>query len=99
MENGGSKGGDPDPIKLISSSPGLQGFWRLHENFKHPEVSGDKNYVANLSTPQEEAAAQSFTASNAPADAGYTLHAEITRSGTITVTNDRNGFSRTYHVR
>ena len=38
MPNGGKKGGDPEVIAAVSALPGLKGFWRLHENYKHPEL-------------------------------------------------------------
>src|SRR6185312_9365038 len=42
MPNGGKKGGDPEVIAAVSALPGLKGFWRLHENYKRPDLSGDR---------------------------------------------------------
>ena len=41
-------------------------------------------------------AKQMFTS---PPDQGYAIHAEITKDGKVTMTNDRNGFSKTYQVK
>ena len=30
MNNGGRKGGDPETLDIIRSSPGLQDLWQLH---------------------------------------------------------------------
>jgi beta-lactamase superfamily II metal-dependent hydrolase len=98
MGSGGKKGGDEDPIKVIKASPGLMGFWQSHENFAHPEWDGDKDMIANLNPAPEAVAAQAKSLFSAPPDQGYAIHAEVTRDGAITVTNDRNGFSKTYQT-
>jgi len=100
MGSSGKKGGDEDPIKLIKASPGLMGFWQTHESFAHPAWgASDKNMVANLNPPAgavAEHAKQMFTV---PPDEGHAIHAEITADGKITMTNDRNGFSKTYQTK
>ncbi len=98
MPNGGKKGGDPEVIAAVSALPELKGFWRLHENYKHPELSGDKNLIANLNPPQAEIDAVAAKPYEAPPDMGYAITAEVTRDGQITVANSRNGYSRTYRV-
>lgn len=99
MGSGGKKGGDEEAIKTIKASPGLMGFWQLHENFAHPEWDGDKNMIANLNPPASAVAAQAKSMFSAPPDQGYDIGAEVTPDGKITVTNDRNGFSKTYQVK
>jgi len=99
MGMGGKKGGDEDPIKLIKASPGLMGFWQTHESFAHPEWSGDKNMIANLNPPASAVAAHAKELFTVPPDQGHAIHAEITTDGKITMTNDRNGFSKTYTVK
>jgi len=99
MGSGGKKGGDEDPIKLIKASPGLMGFWQTHESFAHPEWSGDKNMIANLNPPPASVAAHAKELFTVPPDQGHAIHAEITTDGKITMTNDRNGFSKTYTVK
>jgi hypothetical protein len=34
-----------------------------------------------------------------PPDQGYAIHAEIAADGRITMTNDRNGYSKAYQVK
>jgi competence protein ComEC len=99
MGSGGKKGGDEEAIKTVKASPGLMGFWQTHENFAHPEWDGDKNMIANLNPPASAVATQAKSLFSAPPDEGHAIHAEITRDGQITMTNDRNGFSRTYQVK
>ena len=99
MGMGGKKGGDADPIKVIKASPGLMGFWQTHESFAHPEWSGDKNMIANLNPPASAVAAQAKSLFSVPPDQGHAIHAEITTDGKITMTNDRNGYSKTYQVK
>jgi competence protein ComEC len=99
MGMGGKKGGDEAPIKLIKASPGLMGFWQTHESFAHPEWSGDKNMIANLNPPAAAIAAHAKAMFTSPPDEGHAIHAEITTDGKITMTNDRNGYSKTYQVK
>jgi competence protein ComEC len=99
MPNGGKKGGDPDVIATVSAQKSLQGFWRLHESYAHPELSGDKDLIANLNPPQAAIDAVASKPYEAPPDMGYGIEADVTRAGTITVTNRRNGFSKTYQVK
>jgi beta-lactamase superfamily II metal-dependent hydrolase len=99
MGAGGKKGGDEEAIKTVKASPGLMGFWQTHESFAHPELSGDKNMIANLNPPAGAVAAQAKSLFSAPPDQGYAIHAEITKDGQITMTNDRNGFSKTYQAK
>ena len=99
MGSSGKKGGDGDPIKLIKASPGLMGFWQTHESFAHPEWDGDKNMIANLNPPAAAIAAHAKAMFTVPPDQGHAIHAEITKDGKITMTNDRNGYSKTYTVK
>jgi len=97
---GGKKGGDEEPIKTIQASPGLMGFWQTHESFAHPALgAADKNMVANLNPPASSVAAHAKQMFTSPPDEGHAIHAEITKDGKITMTNDRNGFSKTYQVK
>ena len=98
MANGGKKGGDADPIKVIKASPGLMALWQTHDSYAHPEWTKDKNYVANLNPPAAAIAAHAKQMFTSPPDEGHAIHAEITKDGKITMTNDRNGFSKTYQA-
>jgi beta-lactamase superfamily II metal-dependent hydrolase len=98
MPNGGKKGGDPQVIETVMAQKSLQGFWRLHESYKFPELSGDKNFIANLNPPQAEIDKVAHKPWEAPPDMGHAIIAEVWKSGRITVTNSRNGFSKTYQI-
>ena len=98
MANGGKKGGDPDVIGAVAALPGLKGFWRLHENYKRPDLSGDKNLIANLNPPQSEIDKVAAKPWEAPPDMGFDIEAEVTEDGRITVTNTRNGFRQSYRI-
>ncbi len=84
MQNGPTKGGDEAVIKTVNTYPGLKGFWRVHYTVRYPDLNGDPDYIANL---------------NGVPDNGYSIDLDITRAGGITVTNSRNGFSKTYRAR
>jgi len=99
MPNGGKKGGDPEAISTVQAQKSLQGFWRLHESYSHPELSGDKNMIANLNPPQAAIDSVAAKPYEAPPDMGYNIEAEVTADGKITVTNSRNGYSKTYTVK
>jgi hypothetical protein len=99
MGSGGKKGGDVETIKTVKASPGLMGFWQTHENYAHPEWDGDKNMIADLNPPASAVAAHVKELFTAVPDQGHAIHAEITRDGQITMTNDRNGLSKTYQTK
>lgn len=99
MGNGGKKGGDPEVIETVTAQKSLQGFWRLHESYKFPELSGDREMIANLNPPQAAIDAVAPKPWEAPPDMGHNIRAEITRDGRITVINERNGYSKTYQVK
>ena len=97
---GGKKGGDEGPIKTIQASPGLMGFWQTHESFANPALgASDKNMVANLNPPKEAIASQAKAMFTAPPDQGHAIHLDVFKDGKVVVTNDRNGFSKTYQTR
>jgi competence protein ComEC len=79
--NGTRKGGDADVWTNLRSSATPPDIWALHFN----EAAGaEKNpapeFIANLQGP----------------DGQENIHISATRNGTFTVTNERNGFSKTY---
>jgi len=84
-DNGAHKGGAPEAFQIIQQSPGLEGFWDLHYS-----DSADKNlnarppFIANLTDNP---------------DHGYWIKLSAHSDGTFTVTNQRNGKSKTYQPR
>jgi beta-lactamase superfamily II metal-dependent hydrolase len=98
MPNGGKKGGGPDTIRLLAALPGLKGFWRLHESYARPDLTGDTDYVANLNPPRAAIERVADKPYEAPPDMGFNIEAEVTADGVVTVVNTRNGFRKTYRV-
>ncbi len=81
MQNGPMKGGDEAVLKTVESFPGLEGLWLSHYSVRYPALNPNPDYISNLNVQPDEA---------------YPIDVEITRSGKITVTNPRNGFTKTY---
>ncbi len=84
MQNGPMKGGDEPVLKTVDTYPHLEGLWMPHYSVRYPNLNPNPNYIANL---------------NQQPDMAYPIDLDITRSGEITVTNTRNGFSKTYESR
>jgi hypothetical protein len=107
MNNGTRKGGQPDAMKIIHSAPRLEDLWQIHFS-----VLGGQEYtvpglfIANVfDEPQTampvaaEAAPQpGAQATPAPQHNGTAHWFKVSAQpdGTFTVTNSRNGFSKTY---
>ena len=83
MNNGVRKGGEPETLDILKTSPGLQDLWQLH----YSEAGGQKNapadFIANLQEPCE----------------AKLIKVTVRRDGMFTVVNTRNGFSKTYGPR
>jgi competence protein ComEC len=107
MNNGTRKGGQPEAMKVIFSSPGLEDLWQMHFSL----LSGQENtvpgmFIANLlDEPQAampvtptEPPPQGQQAPPAPQHNGTAYYFKVSAQpdGTFTVTNTRNGFSKTY---
>lgn len=84
MNNGASKGGAAATFDALKASPGLKDLWSLHR------------VTAN---DAQHNAADDLTANLAGADQGYFLKAVVDASGSYTLTNSRNGMTRTYASR
>ena len=81
MNNGPQKGGSPAAWEVIHNSPGLEGLWQLHYAMDSDKAHNtSENMIAN---PSENCA-------------GKYLGVAAKADGTFTVTNSRNGFSKTY---
>jgi beta-lactamase superfamily II metal-dependent hydrolase len=82
-DNGAHKGGEPVAFLTINQSPDLQGFWALHHSYSaEKDINAQAPFVANLT--------------DFP-DHGYWIKLVALPDGTFTVTNQRNGESKTYH--
>jgi beta-lactamase superfamily II metal-dependent hydrolase len=83
MNNGPRKGGPPSVFETLRKSPGLQDIWQGHLALGTPaNVNTDEKMIANLD-PSETCK-------------GNMLKASVDAQGRFTVTNLRNGFSKTY---
>jgi hypothetical protein len=107
MNNGTRKGGQPDAMRVLHSSPGFEDLWQLHFS----ELSGQEYtvpgmFIANpVDQPLAEMPVAPMTppgrgagAAPAPAHDGaaYWIKVSGRSDGTFTVTNSRNGFQKTY---
>ena len=82
MNNGATKGGTPEAWQVIHKSPGLQDIWQVH----YATAGGDANNVSEqmIANPTEKP------------DSGNWLKLSADASGSFTVTNGRNGYSKKY---
>jgi beta-lactamase superfamily II metal-dependent hydrolase len=86
MNNGPAKGAGAVAVETVLRSPGLEDLWSLHR-----AVNNDAAHNAK----------EPLTANLGDTDgcAGAWIRARIDPAGTYTLTNSRNGFSKTYKVK
>ena len=107
MNNGIRKGGDPEIMKTIHSSPGLEDLWQLHfSQFSGQEYTVPGMFIANTFDEPQPAmpvaplsAAQSGEAQPAAPThdgAAYWIKVSANPDGSFTVTNSRNQFTKAY---
>lgn len=84
INNGIRKGGQPETMRVLHASPGLEDIWQIHvAQLSGPEYAVPGMFVANIvEDPQHSPA--------------HWIKVSAQQSGTFTVTNSRNGFSKTY---
>jgi len=81
MGNGPRKGGAPLTWETLRGAAGLEDIWQVHYSLAGgPEHNPPADFIANLEG----------------ADEAHWLKLSAQSSGTFTVTNSRNGFSKTY---
>jgi len=105
MNNGIRKGGQPEVMKTLHSSPGLEDLWQIHfSQLSGQEYTVPGMFIANLldepavAMPVAPMAAPGRGAPPVPVHNGtaYWIKLSAQASGAFTVTNGRNGFSKTY---
>ena len=107
MNNGTRKGGQPDAMKVLHSSPGLEDLWQMHFSMlSGQEYTVPGMFIANTFDDQPAALPVAPTAAPAPGPGAtpppahngqaYWIKVSASDDGTFTVTNARNGFSKTY---
>jgi beta-lactamase superfamily II metal-dependent hydrolase len=110
LNNGTRKGGQPDAMKVIFSSPRLEDLWQLHFSLlSGQEYSAPGMFIANLVDEQPPAMPVAPMSAPAPGSGAvappvhngkaYWLKVSAQTDGSFTVTNTRNGFSKTYQAR
>jgi competence protein ComEC len=105
MNDGTRKGGDPDVMKTIHSSPGLEDLWQLHFSvISGQEYTVPGMFIANSidDAPAVMSVAPQPLLPNSPAapvhnGRAYWIKLSAHPDGGFTVTNARNGFAKTYH--
>jgi len=108
MNNGTRKGGQPEAMKVLFTSPGLVDVWQMHFSLlSGQEYTVPGLFIANLvDEPPAAMPVAAFTpppqgqpAPPAPQHNGTAYYFKVSarQDGTFTVTNTRNGFSKTYN--
>jgi beta-lactamase superfamily II metal-dependent hydrolase len=106
MQNGTTKGGAPATFRTLRSSAGLEDLWTLHWSYgAGVELNSPGLFIANLDSaatlanvlaPPPNARVRGMDPAHSPA---YYIKISAKRDGSFTVTNTRNGFSKTYGAR
>lgn len=86
MNNGPRKGGHPDTVKWLSEIPTIKDLWAVHSNV--------------TSTAAQNAAADLIANPGDQNDAAHMIRVSVDApKKAFTVTNDRNGLSKTYPIK
>jgi competence protein ComEC len=107
LNNGTRKGGQPAAMQVLYTSPGLEDLWQLHfSQLSGQDYTVPGLFIANtiddgpttmpvapIAAPAPGPAAPPPPAHNGTA---YWLKVSARQDGSFTVTNARNGFSKTY---
>lgn len=109
MNNGTRKGGAVQTYETLEASPGFEDLWQLHWSYAGGiEHNAPGVMIANIDPPEQLAAIINSAAGAAPpaGPGGNAAHApahyikvSARADGSFTVTNSRNGYSRTYAAR
>ncbi|MBZ5581244.1 MAG: MBL fold metallo-hydrolase [Acidobacteriia bacterium] len=84
MENGARKGGDPPAFPMLRAAPGMEDIWQVHSSMAAgKDGNPPEDFIANLD----------------PQCQGKWLRLTARQDGSFTITNSRNGFSKTYKAR
>jgi competence protein ComEC len=107
MNNGTRKGGEPDTMQSLFTSPGLEDLWQIHFSLlSGQEYTVPGMFIANLADDQPPsmpiapitAPAPGSGAAPPPAHNGAAYWIKLTaeQDGSYTVVNARNGFTKRY---
>jgi competence protein ComEC len=107
VNNGTRKGAMPESMKTLFSSPGMEDVWQIHfSQLSGQEYTVPGMFIANgmdqplaamplqpIAPPQAGPGTPPPPAHNGPA---FWIKVSAQQDGTFTVTNQRNGFAKTY---
>jgi competence protein ComEC len=107
INNGTRKGGQPDVMQVLHSSPGLEDIWQIHfSQLSGQEYTVPGMFIANLLDQPSPAMPVAPIAAPAPGPntppppahngPAYWIKLSAKMDGSFTVTNARNGFTKTY---
>jgi beta-lactamase superfamily II metal-dependent hydrolase len=107
MNNGTRKGGEPETMRSLFTSPGLEDLWQMHFSLlSGQEYTVPGMFIANVADdqpaalPLAPAAAPEPGATTTPPPvhngAAFWIKLVAEQDGSYTVTNARNGFTKTY---
>lgn len=115
MNNGTRKGGDPATFAVLQQTVGIQDLWQLHWSYNAGLENAPARFIANVDDPATIATVLTTpppppglpppgragrggpgAAAHTPA---YLIKVSAQQDGSFTVTNTRNGFSKTYPPR
>ena len=110
LNNGTRKGGQPDAMKVLFSSPRLEDLWQIHFSLlSGQEYTVPGLFIANNVDEQPTAMPIAATAAPAPGPGSapppahngtaYWIKVSARADGSFTVPNARNGFRKTYASR
>ena len=86
INNGIRKGGQPETMRVLYSSPGLEDIWQGHiAQLSGPEHAIPALFVSNIGDDPNHSPA-------------YWIKVSAQEDGSFTVTNSRNGFRKTYSL-
>jgi competence protein ComEC len=109
MHNGTRKGGNVGTFETLFSSPGLEDLWQLHWSYHgRAELNAPGVFIANLDepailasvvNPPQLAEGQTAPATDPAHSPAQWIKVSARTDGSFTVTNTRNGFTKTYAAR
>jgi beta-lactamase superfamily II metal-dependent hydrolase len=111
MNNGTRKGGEPETFQVLHELLGLEDLWQLHWSYNVGLENTPATFIANiednatlaavLAPPPQAAGPRGGPGgfSGAAHSPAYLIKISAQQDGTFTVTNTRNGFSKTYRSR
>jgi competence protein ComEC len=110
MNNGTRKGGEPETMRVVHTSPGLEDLWQMHfSQLSGQEYTVPSIFIANMQDEPLSAMPLAPVAAPTPGPGvppppqhngpAYWIKVSAQTDGTFTVTNTRNGFSKTYRAK